>query len=213
MFLQLFLAPLTGLHVEVLEDVVFALGADLRWWHLQWIAIQWDALQMPEVTVAQRQMGNSVAGDIEPNEGQLGYFCVGNREGKSQSRRAWSFVNIKLTSYSWNLNSFTIGRRSNKNSLLYYIIYIPSLIGLFSTLYSYCGFSSKHEWQRAPSLFVPSGNVVSRFLLRFKSLKHSNCPSSAGRRWSSLQLTSWERKNYNKPRGKLQHRNVTVIKL
>lgn len=164
---------------------------------------------MPEVTVAQRQMGNSVAGDIEPNEGQLGYFCVGNREGKSQSLRAWSFVNIKLTSYSWNLNSFTTGRRSNKNSLLYYIIYIPSLIGLFSTLYSYCGFSSKHEWQRAPSLFVPSGNVVSRFLLRFKSLKHSNCPSSAGRRWSSLQLTSWERKNYNKPRGKLQHRNVT----
>lgn len=50
---------------------------------------------------------------------------------------------------------------------------------------------------------------MSRFLLRFKSLKHSNCPSSAGRRWSSLQLTSWERKNYNKPRGKLQHRNVT----
>lgn len=92
MFLQLFLAPLTGLHVEVLEDVVFALGADLRWWHLQWIAIQGDALQMPEVTIAQRQMGNSVAGDIEPNEGQLGYFCVGNREGKSQSLQAWSFV-------------------------------------------------------------------------------------------------------------------------
>lgn len=38
--LQLVLAPLAGLHVEVLEDVVFALGADLRRWHLQRVVVQ-----------------------------------------------------------------------------------------------------------------------------------------------------------------------------
>lgn len=38
--LQLLLAPLAGLHVEVLEDVVFPLGADLCRRHLQWVVVQ-----------------------------------------------------------------------------------------------------------------------------------------------------------------------------
>lgn len=40
----------------------------------------------------------------------------------------------------------------------------------------------------------PSGKVVRWFLLRFKSLRHSSWPSSAGKHCSSLQLTSWERR-------------------
>jgi len=39
--------------------------------------------------------------------------------------------------------------------------------------------------------YQPSGKVASWFLLRFKSLKHSNWPSSTGSDCSSLQLTSW----------------------
>ena len=37
---QFFLVPLAGLHVEVLEDVVLALGANLCRWHLQWVVVQ-----------------------------------------------------------------------------------------------------------------------------------------------------------------------------
>lgn len=68
------LVVLTGLHVQVLEDVVFAFGADLCGWHLQRVAVQGDGLQMPEVAVTQRHVGDSVAGHVEPNERKLGYF-------------------------------------------------------------------------------------------------------------------------------------------
>lgn len=74
MSFQFLLAPLAGLHVEVLEDVVFALRADLRGWHLQGVVVQRDALEMPQVAVAQGHVGNAVAGHIEPDKGQLGYF-------------------------------------------------------------------------------------------------------------------------------------------
>lgn len=74
MSLQLLLAPLAGLHVEVLKDVVFALGADLCGRHLQRVVVQLDALQMPEVAVTQGHVGDAVAGDIEADEGELGYF-------------------------------------------------------------------------------------------------------------------------------------------
>lgn len=79
MFLQLLLAPLAGLHVEVLENVIFALGADLRRRHLQRVVVQRDGLQMPKVAVAQGHVGNPVAGHIEANQGKLGYFWRGNR--------------------------------------------------------------------------------------------------------------------------------------
>lgn len=79
--LQLLLAPLAGLHVEVLEDVVFALGADLRRWHLQRVVVQRDALEMPEVAVAQGHMGNAVAGHVEPDKGELGYFWMVQKGG------------------------------------------------------------------------------------------------------------------------------------
>lgn len=69
--LQLLLAPLAGLHVEVLEDVVFALGADLRRWHLQRVVVQQDALEVAQVAVAQGHVGNAVTGNIEPDEGEL----------------------------------------------------------------------------------------------------------------------------------------------
>lgn len=46
-FLQLALAPLAGLHVQVLEYVVLALGADLGGRHLQRVVVQQDDLQMP----------------------------------------------------------------------------------------------------------------------------------------------------------------------
>lgn len=39
-FLQLALAPLTRLHVQVLEDVVFAFGADLSGRRLQGVVVQ-----------------------------------------------------------------------------------------------------------------------------------------------------------------------------
>ena len=39
---------------------------------------------------------------------------------------------------------------------------------------------------------VPSGREVSWFLLRFRSLRLSNWPSSAGRACRSLQLASWQ---------------------
>ena len=64
MSLQLLLAPLAGLHVEVLKDVVFALGADLRGRHLQRVVVQQDALEMPEVAVAQGHVRDAVAGHI-----------------------------------------------------------------------------------------------------------------------------------------------------
>lgn len=38
--LQLLLVSLAGLHVKVLEDVVFALGADLSGGHLQRVVVQ-----------------------------------------------------------------------------------------------------------------------------------------------------------------------------
>lgn len=79
--LQLLLAPLAGLHVEVLEDVVFALGADLSRRHLQRVVVQRDALQVPQVAVAQRHVGDAVAGHVEPDERELGYFCAGT-EGR-----------------------------------------------------------------------------------------------------------------------------------
>ena len=79
--LQLLLAPLAGLHVEVLEDVVFALGADLSRRHLQRVVVQRDALEVPQVPVAQGHAGNAIAGHIEPDERELGYFCTGT-EGR-----------------------------------------------------------------------------------------------------------------------------------
>lgn len=81
MFLQL-LVTLTGLHVQVLEDVIFAFGANLCRWHLQWVVVQQDGLQMPEVAEAQRHVGNPVAGHIEPNKRQFRYFWTGFREGE-----------------------------------------------------------------------------------------------------------------------------------
>ena len=80
MSLQLLLAPLAGLHVEVLKDVVFALGADLRGRHLQRVVVQQDALEMPEVAVAQGHVGDAVAGHIEPDQGELRYFWTVQRE-------------------------------------------------------------------------------------------------------------------------------------
>lgn len=70
--LQLLLAPLAGLHVEVLEDVVFALGADLGGGRLQRVVVQRDALQVAQVAVAQGHAGNAVAGRVQADEGQLG---------------------------------------------------------------------------------------------------------------------------------------------
>lgn len=72
--LQLLLVSLAGLHVKVLEDVVFALGADLSRGHLQWVVVQRDALEVTQVSVAQGYMGNAIAGYIKPNKGQLGNF-------------------------------------------------------------------------------------------------------------------------------------------
>lgn len=77
MSLQLLLAPLAGLHVEVLEDVVFALGTDVRGGHYERIVVQGDALEVAEVAVAQGYVGNAVAGDVEPDEGELGDFWRG----------------------------------------------------------------------------------------------------------------------------------------
>lgn len=42
-------------------------------------------------------------------------------------------------------------------------------------------------------LSLPSGKVVSWFLLRFRSLRYSSWLSSAGKLCSSLQLKSWEK--------------------
>jgi len=77
---QLLLAPLARLHVEELEDVVFALGADLRRRHLQRVVVQQDALQVAQVAVAQGHVGNAVAGHVEPDEGKLRYLWVVQRE-------------------------------------------------------------------------------------------------------------------------------------
>lgn len=54
--------------------MVFALGADLCRWHLQRVVVQCDALEMPEVAVTQGHVGNAVAGHIETDKGELGYF-------------------------------------------------------------------------------------------------------------------------------------------
>lgn len=80
MFLQLFVT-LTSLHVQVLEDVIFAFGANLCRWHLQRVVVQQDGLQMPEVAEAQGHVGNTVTGHVEPNKRQFRYFCTGFREG------------------------------------------------------------------------------------------------------------------------------------
>jgi len=53
--------------------------------------------------------------------------------------------------------------------------------------------------------YQPSGKVASWFLLRFKSLKHSNWPSSTGSDCSSLQLTSWWR---NTVRGRDREKEI-----
>lgn len=73
-FLQLLLVSLAGLHVKILEDVVFALGADLSRGHLQRVVVQRNALEMTQVSVTQGHMGNAIAGYIQPNKGQFRYF-------------------------------------------------------------------------------------------------------------------------------------------
>lgn len=77
--LQVLLVPLARLHVKVLEDVVFALGANLRRRHLQRIVVQGDGLKVSQVAVAQGHVGNAVAGNIEPDKRELGDFCVEQR--------------------------------------------------------------------------------------------------------------------------------------
>lgn len=54
------------------------------------------------------------------------------------------------------------------------------------------------HWSGMSGVSLPSGRVVSWFLRRFKSLRHSSWPSSAGKLCSSLQLTSWHRKTQRK---------------
>lgn len=88
LLLQLLLALLAGLHVEVLEDVVFALGADLGWGRLQWVVVQRDALQVAQAAVAQGYTRNAIAGRIQADEGQLGYFCGTSSSGRSFWRLA-----------------------------------------------------------------------------------------------------------------------------
>ena len=70
--LQLLLVPPAGLHVEVLEDVVLALGADLRGGQLQWVAVQQEALQVAQVAVAHRHVGDAVARQVQAHQRQLG---------------------------------------------------------------------------------------------------------------------------------------------
>lgn len=83
MFLQLLVA-LTGLHVQVLEDVIFAFGADLCRRHLQRVVVQQDGLQVPEVPEAQGHVGNSVTGHIQPNKWEFRNLWTGFREGELQ---------------------------------------------------------------------------------------------------------------------------------
>lgn len=50
-------------------------GADLCWGHLQRVVVQRDELEMPQVPIAHGNVGNSVAGDVQTDERQLGQFC------------------------------------------------------------------------------------------------------------------------------------------
>jgi len=95
--LQLLLVSLAGLHVEILEDMVFSLGADLRRGHLQRVVVQQDGLQVPQVAVAQGHMGNAVAGHIEPDQRELGYFWMVQKDGISQSHWGFKLVILNKT--------------------------------------------------------------------------------------------------------------------
>ena len=72
MALQLLLVPPAGLHVEVLEDVVLALGADLGGRQLQRVAVQQEALQVAQVAVAHGHVGDAVARQVQAHQRQLG---------------------------------------------------------------------------------------------------------------------------------------------
>lgn len=76
-----------------------------------------------------------------------------------------------------------------------------TVVGDFHTqicfMFSLRGFGG---WRsKVKCVCVPSGKVMSWFLLRFRSLRHSSWPSSAGKLCSSLQLTSLQRNSTMNP--------------